>query len=120
MGNPFYRSGQPVRVPVSPTSGSAPFDMTGKMPVDVMNRRFMVVNPCPFDIRLEGTPEGGSFIAVTGSTGLLVMARTKEGPYTSKNPVLLSVQAFATPGMPLPVGFDYTGCFIEFIYGRGD
>lgn len=115
---PFYRSGQAVRIPVSATSGATPFSLTGLLPA-ITDKSFMFVNPCPFDIRLEGSAVGGSFNQVSSSTGWLILARSVMGPFTSKNPDRLSVQAFSTPGIPtLPS--DFTGCFLELVYGRGD
>lgn len=114
----FYRDGQPVRVPVSPTSGSTPFALEGLIPT-IPDLAFMFVNDNPFDVRLEGTPAGAQFIPVTESTGWIIMARTVMGPFTSKKPMSVSAQAFASPGMPLPTGFDYSKSFVTLIYGRG-
>lgn len=124
---PFFRVGQAVRIPVSKTSASAPFDLTGKMP-NVPDLTFLFINNCPFDVRLEGTPMGSdgvtvaAFQPVTGSTGWMIMARTVMGPFTSKKPMLLSAQAFAAPGLALPddAWFQVNPCFLELVYGRGE
>lgn len=107
-------------MPVSPSSASIQFDMTGKLPSQP-NLTFMFVNPMPFDVRLEGTPKDTDFLAVTSSTGWPILARTTAmGPFTSKMPRWLSVMAWDNPGNRLVPGFDYTGCFIELVYGRGN
>jgi hypothetical protein len=116
---PFSRIGQPVRVPVSATSASNEFVVTRSMMPGIADLTFMFVNPNPFDVRLEGMPADTAFSPVTATTGWLVLARQSLGPFTSKNPARLSAQAFGTPGMPLPEGFDYSNCVIELIYGRG-
>lgn len=119
MSQLFYRDGQPVRIPVSPTSGSNQFDLTGLIP-NIPDLTFMIVNTNPFDVRLEGTPVNTDFMQVTESTGWPVMGRTVMGPFTSKKPVMLSAQAYATPGQPLPAaGYDYSNCYLTLIYGRG-
>jgi hypothetical protein len=116
---PFARIGQPVRVPVSATSAGSEFPVTAGMMPGNSDLTFMFVNPNPFDVRLEGTPANSAFVQVSESTGWLVLARQSLGPFTSKNPVKLSAQAFGTPGMPLTPGYDYTGAVIELVYGRG-
>ncbi len=115
-GPSFTRVGL-VRVPVSGNSANSQFSM----PASLMGRpdlTFMFVNPNPFDIRLEGTLKDQAFNPVTSSTGWLVLARTTMGPFTSKMPVMLSAQAYATLGAPLPS--DFTGAVLELVYGRGD
>lgn len=116
---PFARQGQPVRIPVSATSAANEFVVTPGMMPGIPDLTFMFVNPNSFDVRLEGTSQGSSFVPVTESTGWLVLARQSLGPFTSKNPVKMSAQAFGTPGMPLTPGYDYTGCVLELVYGRG-
>lgn len=80
----------------------------------------MFVNATPYDVRLEGTPPDTNLVAVTDSTGWLIPSRSVMGPFTSKNPAKLSCQAFSTPGNPFPSSPDFTGCFLELIYGEGD
>lgn len=124
---PFFRAGQPVRVPVSLGSETAQFDLTGKIP-NFTDLTFIFVNPCPFDIRLEGTPmktDGSgpaSFMQVTASTGWLIEARTTLGPFTSKKPGMLSAMPVPAPGLPLPdaAWFAANPCYLELIYGRGE
>jgi hypothetical protein len=116
---PFTRVGQPVRISVSATSAVTPFDSTSAIPMTESALTFMFVNPNPFDVRLEGTSAGSAFVAVTATTGWLILARERTQVFTSKRPIQMSVQAFSSPGNPLVPGFDYSNTFIELVYGRG-
>lgn len=120
----FSRLGQPVRVPFSATSAGTPFNMRGKIPQlpDGTIRNdltFTFTNETGYDVRLEGTPQGATFVPVTEATGWSILARSNSGTITSKKPMNLSVQAFSTNGNPIPPGADFTGCFIELTYGTG-
>ena len=117
----FYRVGQPVRIPVSPTSGSTQFhlELKGEQ-LMVPDLTFMFVNQNPFDVRLEGTQKDKTFMDVNQNRGWLIMARTVMGPFTSKKPEFLSAQAFGSPGNPLPENFNYDECYLELVYGRGE
>jgi len=120
----FSRLGNPMRVPISPTSGLDKFSTSGKIPMSTQNLSFQFVNPLPCDVRLEGFAEEASFAAIAAGVGWLVMARSVSGIYTSKRPKFISAQAFASPGFPLPVegvdGWTWTNCFLELVYGEGD
>lgn len=117
MGMPFQRRGNPIQIPVSATSGATPHPVT--IPPNVTS--FMFENSTPYDIRLEGYPQGADMgPGVQATTGWLVMARTSKGPFRTKNPVAMSAQVFATPGVPLTGAENFTGCFIELVYGDGD
>jgi hypothetical protein len=120
----FSRIGNPMRVPVSPTSGSTMFSTSGKIPMASANLTFQFVNLLPVDLWLEGFADSDSFTAVTEGRGWPIMARSASGVYTSKRPKLISVQAFASPGLPLPVegvdGWTWANCFLNLIYGEGD
>lgn len=108
-----------LRVPVSPTSASNQFPMPDTL-IGVPYLTFFFVNANPFDVRLEGTLVGGSFVQVTEGTGWLVFGREKSPIYGSKMPAKLSAMAVSTSGNSLPdAGFDYTNCWIELVYGRG-
>lgn len=116
MGMAFSRIGSSIQIPVNATSASNQVPWT----VPANAKTFMFVNPTPYDIRLEGTQQGQAFIPVTSEKGWLVLARTTAGPFRTKNPVLMSAQAFSTPGVPIPPNADFTGCWIELVYGDGD
>jgi len=120
----FSRQGAPMRVPVSPTSGATKFITAGKIPMDIADLTFLFTNPLPFDVRLEGYALESDFAAVTQDVGWLILARSDKGIFTSKRPAFISAQAFAAPGLPLPVegvdGWTWTGCCIELVYGRGE
>lgn len=122
MNLPFTRKGQPVRVPFSDTSAATEFPMPdlSAMPMG-MRKTFMFINASPYDVRLEGTaPTDPAFVQVTEKTGYLIPARSFMGPFTSKNPVKLSAQAFSTPGNPISPGSSFDGCVLELLYGEGD
>lgn len=111
----FSRIGQPIQIPFSASSAGAMFDFT--LPANAMT--FMFVNPTPYDVRLEGFSQGQNG-AVSATTGWLVMARSAMGPFRTKNPVKMSAQAFSTSGVPLTGSEDFSGCWLELIYGDGD
>src|SRR5215217_1663441 len=113
----FSRIGKPMRVPISPTSGATKFATAGKIPMASQNLTFQFVNPLPCDVRLEGFATEALFVAITDGDGWPIMARSASGIYTSKRPMFISAQAFAAPGMPLPIegqdGWTWANCFLE-------
>lgn len=117
MAMSFSRIGNSIQVPVSADSASN--QIPWQVPTNA--KTFMFVNPTPYDIRLEGTPKGAqAFVPVTSSTGWLILARTTAGPFRTKNPEFLSAQVFSTPGVPVPPDADFSGCWLELVYGDGD
>lgn len=107
-----------IQVPVSATSASAEFAIPAELQ-GIPNLTFFFVNPNEFDVRLEGTPKNATFTSVTASTGWLVYARERTPVYGSKMPVKLSAMAVNTRSNPLIPGTDYSGAYIELVYGRG-
>lgn len=116
MAMAFSRIGSSIQIPVTATSANTAVPWV----VPPNAKTFMFVNPTPYDIRLEGTIAGATFVPVTSSTGWLILARTTAGPFRTKNPAFMSAQAFSTPGVPIPAGSDFTGCWLELVYGDGD
>lgn len=82
-------------------------------------KSFMFINPTQYDVRLEGYIQGTGG-QVSSSTGWLVLARTAMGPFRTKNPTRMSVQAFSTAGVPLTGSEDFSNCWLELVYGDGD
>lgn len=124
MANPFYFAAPVIQIPVSNASGASPVNIWGDLPA-FPDLTFCVINPNPFDVRLRATPmnSDGTMpdpLAVTATSGTLVMARTMMGSFTSSKPVYVSAQAFATSGQPLPESGDYTDCWVEIYYGTGE
>lgn len=113
--NSFQRTGQPIQIPFSASSAGNMFDFA--LPMNA--KTFIFVNPTPYDVRLEGFPSGQNGM-VTTSTGWLVLARSVMGPFRTKNPIKMSAQALSTPGVPLTGSENFTGCWLELIYGDGD
>ncbi len=115
-----------VRIPFTGSSAATGFNMAGKIPQGANGQifddlTFMFVNQSPYDVRLEGTPQGvADMVQVTDSTGWPIAARSIMGPFTSKKPMRVSLQAFSTAGNPLPANANFENCFIEIVYGRGD
>lgn len=115
MGQPFSRTGQPIQIPFSAASAGTMFDFA--LPTNA--KSFMFVNPTPYDVRLEGYPFGSNG-QVAATTGWLVLGRSVMGPFRTKNPVKMSVQAFSTAGVSLTGSEDFTGCWLELVYGEGE
>ncbi len=115
MGIPFSRMGQPIQIPFSASSAGAMFDFT--LPMNA--KTFMFINPTRYDVRLEGYPQGQNG-AVSSNTGWLVMARSLAGPFRTKNPLKMSVQAFSTAGVPLTGAETFDNCWLELVYGDGE
>ncbi len=115
MGRPFSRMGQPIQIPFSATSAADMFAFT--LPDNAQT--FMFVNPTPYDVRLEGYPQGQNG-KVDAAKGWLVLARSVMGPFRTKNPLKMSVQAFSTSGNPITGSEDFSNCWLELIYGDGD
>lgn len=131
MGNQSFYRLKVVRVPFTDKSATVEFALFDKLPDNPATGHvrddltFMFVNTSGYDLRLEGTPQNMTgtpavpFVPVAADTGWSIMARTVMGPFTSKKPRSLSVQAFSTPGNPIPPDADFTGCFLELVYGTG-
>lgn len=115
---PFFRMGEPVRIPVAPDSGATPFPATGMLQMPPNVTTFRMTNNNPFGIRLRGTRSGQSFISVTSTTGWLFMPG-EIGVYTSVYPVQLAAMsvdgpfAATDPSQKAGVGF------LELQYGTG-
>lgn len=114
-----------VFIPFTLTSGVTQFNMlTGGIPLDTFgdprpDLAFAFVNPTQYDVRLKGFQRTENFQAVTlrDPMGWPIMARSEKGPFPSKRPKWVTVQAESTPGNPIPVDADFTGCFLEIVYG---
>jgi hypothetical protein len=122
----FTRIGQPIRVPVSPTSATNQFAVNfTQEQQNTPNLSFFFMNPNSFDVRLEGTgldslgaPATFMQVGANGILGWAVLARERTQVWVSKRPLLLSAYAWDNPGNPLVSGYDYTNCFLELTYGR--
>lgn len=112
-----------IRIPFSATSGNTPFDMIAAgIPMDGGKIRsdlaFAFVNETGWDVRLQGFGEGQNWEGVgQNPKSWSILARTDKGPFISKRPMMVSVQAFSTPYVPIVGGEDFTGCFLELVYG---
>ena len=82
---------------------------------------FQFINPNPFDIALEGTPSGQTFMPASWpGASWLIHARERSPIFISKKPAILSAVAVATPGCPLPEDdFSYATCMLGLVYGQG-
>lgn len=115
---PFYRMGEPFRIPVSPTSGTTVVQLA--IPKGATS--FRIANPNPFSVRLRGLTAkqkaAGQVLSVDASNGWLFMPGAVE-VYGSVQPVELAVIAVDGP----MAAFDLsqkagTGIF-EMQYGSG-
>jgi len=117
-GMAFSRVGL-LRVPVSLTSASNPFEFPASL-VGKSNLFFEMVNLTPYDLRLEGTTAdqmaNGGFRPVTANSGWPLAAYMSREPRVSKMPVRLSAAVFSTPGNPVSANTDFTDCFLDLIY----
>lgn len=92
---PFFRMGEPVIIPVSPTSGGNPYPQTGTVQIPPNVTTFRVTNNNPFSIRLRGNRQPG-FVAVTATTGWLFLPGSVE-IYTTIAPLQLSAMSVDGP-----------------------
>lgn len=115
-----------IRIPFTATSGNVQFDMIAAgIPInpggtirDALS--FAFVNETPFDVRLQGYADGQAWSPVKqDGKSWSVLARSDKGPFLSKKPVKVSVQAFSTPGNPFDASASFSGCFLELVYGVG-
>lgn len=113
MSKAFGRTGQPLRFPLK---AGTPELVTVTLPPNV--KTFMMVNTSGYDARLEGVSQADSNTPVTETTGWVIMARTVMGPFTTKNPMRISVIPISTHGNPLPANPDFTDAWIELQYGE--
>jgi hypothetical protein len=89
---PFYRMGEPLIIPVSPTSAATPVSVT----IPRNATAFRIVNPNPFSVRLCGSTDADNFIQVTPITGWLWLPCV-EAVYSTLMPVLMSAMSVDGP-----------------------
>ncbi len=115
---PFFRMGEPLVIPVSPTSAGNQFPASGQVPIPDGCTTFRIANNNPFAVRLRGTKPGGTFTPVTATTGWLFMPGAVE-IYTTTMPIYMSAMSvdgpFATSDVAQKAG---TGV-LELQYGTG-
>lgn len=116
---PFFRMGEPFRLPVSPTSGVNRFpSATTDLVIPPHVTTFRVTNNNPFCVRMRGQQPDAPFVAVTATTGWLFLPGTTE-VLGSKYPIALTVMSVDGP---LAASDDTqkagTG-FLEMQYGTG-
>lgn len=121
-----------ISIPVSPTTGAVNFDALSGLPKgqDGLIRNdlnFIFENKNRYDVALEGWPQGSTpSNEPDPSLSWVIMARSKEGPYTSKKPAFMRAKAIDHEGCPLPqfkrdgvTAYDYSGDVISLYYGVG-
>lgn len=109
---PFYRMGEPVRVPVSPTSGSSEYVMSPPTGATC----FIFTNPNLFACRLRGRRTGGTFTAVTSTTGWLILPGVM-GPLGTLSPISLSAMSVDGPAAGYLDAAKAGSGFLELQYG---
>jgi len=115
---PFFRMGEPVRILVSPTSGSTPYPESGNVPIPPNVTTFRVTNNNPFAIRLKGTRQGQSFQPVTSTTGWLFLPGSVE-IYTTVAPIQMAAMSVDGPFAASDPSQKAGTGFLELQYGTG-
>ena len=115
---PFFRMGEPLMIPVSPTSGVNPFPSTGTLILPPNVTTFRIANNNPFAVRLRGTRQGQSFQPVTLTTGWLFMPGAVE-IYTTTQPTLMSAMSVDGPFAVSDPGQKAGTGILELQYGTG-
>jgi hypothetical protein len=111
---PFYRMGEPYRIPVSPGSAGDRFDVA--LPPNATS--FRIVNANPFAVRLRGTKVGQDFQPVTPDSGWLFLPGT-EGIYTTLGPIAVSVMSVDGPYVASDPNQKAGSGILEMQYGTG-
>jgi len=94
---PFFRMGEPFRLPVSPTSGIDRFpSATADLAIPPNVTTFRVTNNNPFAVRMRGQQPGADFVPVTATTGWLFLPGVTEVLGT-KYPIALTVMSVDGP-----------------------
>ena len=118
---PFYRMGEPIRIPVSPDSGNTPFPLSGTITLPPNVTAFMVTNLNPFPVRLKGTRmlssgEPQAFQPVTATTGWVFMPGMT-GPFTTLKPVQMAAMSVDGPFASTDPSQKAGSGWIELQYG---
>lgn len=115
---PFFRMGEPLRIPVSPDSAGTPFPKTGKVKLPPNVTTFRAINNNPFAVRLRGTREGQEFQPVTAEIGWLFLPGAVE-IYTTLSPIQLSAMSVDGPYAASDDSQKAGVGFLELQYGTG-
>ena len=115
---PFYRMGEPFRIPVSPTSGNDPFPSSGTLTLPPNVNCFLVTNLNPFPVRLRGTRDGQTFNPVTATTGWVFMPGVS-GPFTTVAPIKMAVVSVDGPFAASDPTQKAGSGWVELQYGAG-
>lgn len=115
---PFFRMGEPLRIPVSPTSGGNQFPASGNLTLPSGCTTFRIANNNPFAVRLKGTRQGQNFQSVSSTTGWLFMPGAVE-IYTTTQPILLSAMSVDGPFAASDPTQKAGEGFLELQYGTG-
>lgn len=112
---PFFRMGEPVRIPVTPTSGNIAFtDFV--LPPNVTT--FQVTNNNPFSVRLRGTRQGQSFRPVDATVGWC-WPPGYVGVHGTLYPVAMAAMSVDGPMGAFDPAQKAGDGFIELQYGTG-
>lgn len=115
---PFFRMGEPLRIPVAPDSQNNPFPKTGTVELPPNVTTFRVTNNNPFAVRLRGTRTGQAFAPVAADKGWLFMPGATE-IYTTVQPAQLSAMSVDGPYAATDDSQKAGIGFLELQYGTG-
>jgi hypothetical protein len=111
---PFYRIGEPVLVPFTPTSGGTEVPVT--VPAGATSFQYTLNAPCA--VRFKGRLPGRPFVPLTSTTGWLWLPGTSR-VYTSLQPVSVSAMSVDGPNASVQAAQKACTGTLELQYGTG-
>lgn len=111
---PFYRIGEPIIVPFTPTSGATEVMVTP--PPGATSFQYTLNAPCA--ARFRGRPAGASFVPLTATTGWLWLPGSSR-VYTSLQPISVAAMGVDGPNASVQAAQKACSGTIELQYGTG-
>lgn len=111
---PFYRVGEPIIIPFTPTSGDVEVPIT--VPAGATSFQYTLNAPCA--ARFKGRSAGKPFVPVTLTTGWLWLPGTSR-VYTSLQPASVSAMGVDGPNASVQAAQKACSGTIEIQYGTG-
>jgi hypothetical protein len=111
---PFYRIGEPIIVPFTPTSGGTEVPVTP--PAGATSFQYTLNAPCA--ARFRGRAADKPFVALTATTGWLWLPGTSR-VYTSLQPVSVAAMGVDGPNASVQTAQKACSGTIELQYGTG-
>lgn len=111
---PFYRIGEPIIVPFTPTSGGTEVMITP--PLGATSFQYTLNAPCA--VRFRGRAAGAPFVPLTATTGWLWLPGTSR-VYTSLQPISVAAMGVDGPNASVQAAQKACSGTIELQYGTG-